>query len=44
MQFISRKLDEAKLNQLDTAILEKENEKLRDTVSLKEEVIDKLYA
>jgi hypothetical protein len=44
VQFISRKLDEAKLNQLDTAILEKENEKLRDTVSLKEEVIDKLYA
>ena len=40
---MSRQLDQEKLSQLDAQILSVENDKLKDTIILKEEVIDKLY-
>ena len=40
---MTRQLDEEKLKILEKQVLEAENRKLKDTVSLKEELIDKLY-
>lgn len=39
---MSRQLDQEKLKLLDSAILEAENRKLKDTITLKEEVIAQL--
>jgi hypothetical protein len=43
VSFMSRQLDEEKLKMLEKQVVEAENRKLQDTVSLKEELIDKLY-
>ena len=40
---MSRQLDTEKLQQLDSAIISSENGKLKDTILLKEELIDRLY-
>lgn len=43
VSFMSRQLDQEKLKLLDAAILKAENGKLKDTITLKEQEIERLH-
>lgn len=43
VSFMNRQLDEERLKLLNAAILDAENQKLKDTITVKEEVIERLY-
>ena len=43
INFMNRQLDEEKIKGLDASILDAENQKLKDTITIKDEVIDRLY-